>query len=432
MGACRDHVDAGWFERNLPRYTTYPTPARFHAGVEAEAFDAWLAGLVPGTRIDVRLHLPYCRELCWFCACRTQGLRHAGELDIYLDALAAEIRRTAALLPEGVHVGGLRLGGGTPTLLAPDAMRRLADTLRDALPVTEDAVFAVESDPRSLDPARLDALAASGVTEVTLGVTDFAPAVQRAIGRRQDAGATAATIAGLRERGIGRVGVDVVYGLPEQSQASLAAMLAQVLDMRPDRIALTGYMHVPWMAKRQRMIPEASLPDASTRFGLCRMAAGMIRDAGYLPRGAECFERGGAGSPRRAGATVGLGAAAISSFPQGHVQNEGQTARYLALIAGGGGAGTRGVVLRLEDRIRGEAIRRLLSDFRVDLAALRAEYGDLVQVLTPGIALASMRFGGLVLREGDVFAIPQDGVILARAVAHCFDVQGSAGLRPGA
>ena len=437
MGGSRDKIAAGMFERNMPRYNTYPTPAFFHEGVGAADFDAWTAALAPGTRIRLRLQVPYCRALCWFCACRTQALRREEELDAYLAAMHAEIRRTAALLPAGVEVGALQFCGGTPTVLAPEALLRLAGWLRAELPMAGDAGFEVATDPRTLDPARLDALAAAGVTAVMLGVTDFAPRVQRASGRVQDAAETAAAVAGLRARGIGTVGVDIVHGLPLQDRASLAATLAAVLAMRPDRIVLAGYMHVPWMAKRQRMISEACLPDAETRLALRRTAADMIGAAGYLPGGADRFVRApeaevvmGAGLGQEP--VVGIGVATISAFPQGYVQNTLRTARYHVLVGAGLGAGERGVVLGLGDRIRGRAIRMLLRDFRIDLAALRAEYGDFVRVLTPGLALAVARFGTLVERGEDALVIPHEGVILARAVARCFDAQWVSSARPEA
>ncbi len=430
MTALQPSIDAGVMERNLPRYTTYPTPAWFHDGVGAAEFDAWAATLRPGTRMAVRLHVPFCRQICWFCACRTQGVRRTHEVTEYLDALLAEIDRTAGRLGSGAVVTSVHWGGGTPTVLTPAEIACLAGRLRDRLPLAADAEFSVEADPRGLDADRLDALAAAGVTRMTLGVQDFASSVQRAIGRIQAAPETASVIAAARTRGIREIGVDLLYGLPRQDTASLAATLAVVIAMRPERITLSGYSHVPWMAKRQRMIAESSLPRAAARLDLCRLAAGMIAASGYVAAGADRFALPGMRRTDPPEVAIGLGTASISRFPQGYVQNAPRTGDYLARITGGAGAGSRGIALGLEDRIRGRAIEMLLRDFRIDIAALRTEFGDFARVLTPSLNEAVVRFGGLVERREDVLEIVEDGVILARAVACCFDAGGIQILRP--
>jgi oxygen-independent coproporphyrinogen-3 oxidase len=312
--------------------------------------------------------------------------------------------------------------------------------LRERLPVAEGAELAVETDPRSLDAARLDALAAAGVTRVTLGVQDFAPSVQRAIGRRQDAAGTAAVVAALRRRGVGSVAIDLLYGLPGQSGDTLAATVAEVLAMRPERVVLSGYAHVPWMAKRQRMIPEASLPDAAARLEMYCTATGLIGEAGYVPVGTDHFVRPDDPLTRAAtegrlrcvpsgyaedacDAAIGFGATSISHFNQGYVQNALPTSTYQARVAAGTGAGQLGLAFTLEERVRGRAIGMLLCAFRIDLDALRSEFGDFAGLLLPGFAAAAARFGGLVQVSPAGLAIPSDGPILARAVAQCFDAR---------
>jgi oxygen-independent coproporphyrinogen-3 oxidase len=438
MPACPDPVDARLFERNLPRYAIYPCPESFHEGVGAAQFDAWIATLRPGMRAEATLQVPFCRQLCWFCACRTQGVRRPGEVTEYLAALFAEIDRTAARLPAGVAVAALHWGGGTPTILDAEAIVRLAARLRERLPAAEGADFTIEADPRSLDAERLDALAAAGVTSITLGVQDFAPAVQRAIGRRQDAAETAVVVAALRARGVGTVVIDLLYGLPWQDRASLTSTVDRVLEMRPDRIVMSDYAHVPRIAKRQRMIPEASLPGAPARLALYRTAAGLIGSAGYAAVGTDHFVRpqdplaraGTEGRLRRAPcgyavepceAVIGFGVTSISRFPQGYVQNALPTSAYRARVAAGAAAGQRGLALSLEDRIRGRAIEMLLCGFRIDLDVLGAEFGDFVGLLAPGFTAAAARFGALVEVTPAGLAIPRDGAILARAVARYFD-----------
>ncbi|HRW15492.1 MAG: coproporphyrinogen dehydrogenase [Rhodobacteraceae bacterium] len=426
-------------DRKVPRYLSYPTAAQFHEGIGAAQFDLWTEGLTPGSRVDLYVHIPFCPELCWFCACRTQGAPSARAVGGYLDALHREIELVGARMPAGVTVASIHWGGGSPTILQPAQIEALAARLRSALPVEPGTAFRVEVDPRHLQPAGADALAKAGMTGALLGVLDFAPEVQQAVGRRQSVAQTEAAVAMLRSRGVGSVGVELVYGLPHQSIRSLSETLACVLALAPDRIAAFGYAHVPWMAKRQRMIEDRHLPGLAARLALHEAAFGAILAGGYLPVGIDHFARPGdplaraaaSGGLRRgfcgysAGsgdALIGLGVSSISRFPQGFVQNTLQTGVYRSRLAEGRSASRRGIALGLEDRVRARAIEMLMCDFRLDLDALRAQFGDFARLLERGIALAADRFGSAVRRRGGGLEIVADGPLLARLVAQTFDV----------
>ncbi len=437
--AARDLLlESGMLDLTVPRYVSYPTSAQFHDGVGAAHFDGWVRDLAPGSRINLYVHIPFCPQVCWFCACRTQGAPGAAAVGGYMTSLHLEIGRVAALLPAGVTVAAIHWGGGSPTIMTPEQVGALASRLRSALPVAPETAFRIEIDPRNLHADKLDALVDAGMTEASLGVLDFAPDVQTSVGRMQSAAQTEAAVELLRSRGIGSIGVELVYGLPRQSLQSLSDTVARVLALEPDRIGAFGYAHVPWMAKRQRMIEDRHLPDLACRLALREAAATAILARGYVPVGIDHFARPGdplAEAARKGGlsrgccgymavaptALIGFGASSISRFPQGYVQNTLQTNAYRARIAAGEGAGRRGIAFSLEDRVRGRAIERLMCDFRFDLDALRAEFGDFAGLLERGMAEAADRFGGAVRRRGAVLEIVSDGPLLARLVAQTFD-----------
>jgi len=428
--------DAG--EGILPRYMCYPTPDRFSPDVGADQFDGWLAALAPGARIALHIHVPFCRRLCWFCACRTQGVAGEEPVAAYVAALGAEIDRVAALLPEGVAVVAMHWGGGSPTILSPAMIAALHARIRDRLPLGEGLEFSVEIEPDATGTDVMAALAGCGLSRATIGLQDFDPEVQRAIGRAQSPDHLGATVGLLRGLGVAGFAIDVLYGLPCQDEDSLRATCEHVVALAPDRISLTGYAHVPWMAKRQRMIPADSLPGSDLRRDQFRAGSDRLRRAGYAACGVDHFARGGdalaaaAGAgrlrrdllgygDRRADAVVGVGAAAISRFPQGLVQNAVPTGAYSRAVTEGRGAGAAGIALSFEDRIRGRAIEMLLCELRLDLARLRSEFGDFVRVIDAACTAAAEAFGGLVVRTADGLTFGGEDPLLARRIAHFLD-----------
>jgi oxygen-independent coproporphyrinogen-3 oxidase len=428
----------------LPRYICYPTPDRFGPAVGAAQFDDWAAALPPGARIALHIHVPFCSRLCWFCACRTQGVSDTEPVAAYVETLCAEIDRVAAILPDGVSVVAMHWGGGSPTILSPAMIRTLDTRIRDRLPLEDGFEFSVEIEPDSTGTDVMAALADCGLTRAVIGLQDFDPQVQRAIGRAQSPDHLGATFGLLRGLGVEDFSVDVLYGLPRQEEGSLRATCEHVLAVAPARISLSGYAHVPWMAKRQRMIPESSLPGQALRREQFHAAAARLRQAGYAACGVDHFARGGdalsaaagSGSLRRdllgyasapVDAVIGFGAAAISRFPQGLVQNAVQTGGYSAAVAGRRGAGASGIALSLEDRVRGRAIEMLLCDLRLDLARLREEFGDFVRVLDAACAAAAEAFGGLVTRTAEGLMLGGDDPLLARRLARVFDAHAGRG-----
>ncbi|MEM6679780.1 MAG: oxygen-independent coproporphyrinogen III oxidase, partial [Pseudomonadota bacterium] len=414
-------------QRPVPRYTSYPTAPNFDSSVGPGWYAAWLGELAPETPLSLYVHIPFCRRVCWFCACRTQGIRTDEPLKHYLDRLEVEVDRVAGATAAGGDITQIHWGGGSPSMLSADDMLRLARVLKAAFPGAEKAPLMIEVDPRDMDQERLDALPEAGVQSVTVGVQDFAPAVQAAIGRVQGAVMTADVIGALRARGISSIGIDLIYGLPHQTVRSLLTTLEAVLAMAPERIALYGYAHVPWMARRQSMIDAMTLPEASARIELAMAAREMLTAAGYLPVGIDHFARPGdplalAANARQlqrtfqgytadgSAALLAFGASAIGRLPRGLVQNAPTTAAWQAAIDAGDLATVSGTAYGLDDRMRAEAIEDMLCHFRFDAARLTAHYGDMAGPLRREAA-ALME----IAPEGALIPLPQGGFEVAPA-----------------
>jgi oxygen-independent coproporphyrinogen-3 oxidase len=428
----------GLFDARVPRYASYPTAPTFSDRVGAAQMSQWLTAVPKGSAVSLYVHVPFCRRLCWFCASRTQGTASGQPVQAYVDSLLAEVRLVARHLPDGLRLSRLHWGGGTPTLLSPSQIARLADAIDKVLPFDAGHEFSVEIDPNEIDDARLDALAAAGMTRASVGVQDFDPLIQTAIGRNQSFEITQGAVEGLRARGIGGLDMDLLYGLPFQTVERIEAGTRQVLSLRPDRLALYGYAHVPSVARRQAMIPVEALPDPESRLVLAEAAARLLSAAGYQPIGIDHF-----GLPQDAltraavekrlrrnfqGYTddaapvlIGLGASAISRFPQGYAQNAAATAAYQGAVRGNRLAVTRGHAFQGDDVLRGRIIEALMCDFSADLGAIAERCGvpgQQARALARGLDSA---FPGATRMHGSTLTITPEARVAVRLIARHFD-----------
>lgn len=398
----------------------------------------WIQQIPQESAISLYLHVPFCRRLCWFCACRTQGTSTDAPVLAYAESLKAELELFRRNLPKGVRLSRLHWGGGTPTMLPAPVMRDIAALVFDIAPLAEGGEFSVEIDPNEIDDARLDALADAGMTRASIGVQDFDPEIQAIIGRDQSFDITKSTADALRARGISSLNADILYGLPNQSQRRIADSIQKLLSLNPDRIALYGYAHVPWMARRQQMIPSDTLPRPEERLDLFETARRLLIWDGYDEIGIDHFARPHDGLAKAAKAgklrrnfqgytddtspvLVGLGASSISRFPQGFAQNVSGTAQWKKSIDAGQFATARGHAFTPADHWRGRAIEALMCDFRVSRDELMMRYGapkaDLRKVLDEIV----LRFGGFVRPSAEGLEITQEGRPLTRMIAALFD-----------
>ncbi len=437
-GMGRD-IQAKYAGRAVPRYTSYPTAPHFRPGFPEADWRGWLGATAPDVPVSLYLHVPFCRQMCWYCGCNMKLAARYGPVADYVETLLAEIELVAAALPGRMRVGHLHWGGGTPTALEPADLARVMERLHARFDIIPGAEIAIESDPRSLTAGMIATIGRLGFTRASFGVQEFDPAVQAAINRIQPPDMVARAVDGLRGAGVAGINFDLIYGLPHQTVASLTGTVAACVGMAPDRIALFGYAHVPWMAKNQRMIPEVALPGGAARAAQAEAAAGALVVAGYQAVGLDHFARPGdalaeaarSGRLRRnfqgyttdaAATLIGMGATAIGRAPQGFVQNIAETGAWARAVRAGRLPVARGLALDGDDRLRGHVIERIMCDGAVDLDAAGERFGA-----APGwwagedAELATLAGDGVLTRSGARVALTPAGQGLARVVAAVFD-----------
>lgn len=427
------------YDLRLPRYTSYPTAPHFTPAVDAGTYGRWLSELPAELPLSLYLHIAYCEEMCWFCGCHTKITKKYAPVADYLDALLREVDLVAAHLPARMTAQHVHFGGGSPTILSAEDFKRTMDHLRSHFDLADGAEVAVELDPRTADEDYVVAMAEAGVTRASVGVQDFNAKVQEAVNRIQPYDLVERVIGWLRKHGIAEVNMDLMYGLPHQTVASVLETIDQAMELAPRRISLFGYAHVPWMRKHQTLLPTESLPDMAERWAQYEAAHERLERHGYVPVGLDHFARGDddmaialkEGRLHRnfqgyttdaAPALIGLGASGIGSLPQGYVANEGELHAYKRTVRQGGLATKRGIAVTPDDVLRRAIIERLMCDLSVDLDAVAAEHGRSgAEFAFELAALADMVNDGVVVLEGRRIRITDAGRPLVRAVAAKFD-----------
>ncbi|MFN3075665.1 MAG: oxygen-independent coproporphyrinogen III oxidase [Alphaproteobacteria bacterium] len=427
------------YELRLPRYTSYPTAPHFSPAVTGGDYGRWLGELPPDTALSLYLHIAYCAELCWFCGCHTKITKRYAPVQDYLEVLLEEVDLVAARLSDRRPVRHVHFGGGSPTILSPADFSRAIAHLRERFSWTETVEVAVELDPRTTRQDFVETMAASGVNRVSLGIQDFDPVVQQAIHRVQPREMSEQVVGWLRQYGIFEINLDLVYGLPYQTEAGLGSTVEQAVSLRPSRVSLFGYAHVPWMKKHQRLIPEKALPDTETRWRQYEMATARLQELGYVAIGLDHFalpEDGLTVAQRErrlhrnfqgyttdaAGVLLGLGASGIGSLPQGYVANEGDIEAYKRLIRSGQLAVRRGIAVSDDDRLRRAIIERLMCDLAVDVAEIAGSHGVSMDSFdTEMNAMAGLEQDGILRRDGNRIVVTDEGRPLVRAVCAVFD-----------
>jgi oxygen-independent coproporphyrinogen-3 oxidase len=432
-----------------PRYTSYPTADRFVEAFGAEEYGQVLEGrshglgaaIGPRRPLALYVHLPFCASVCYYCACNKVITRDRSRADEYLDALEVEVALHAtALADAGTVVSQLHLGGGTPTFLSDLQLSRLMALLQRSFVLAPGAERAIEVDPRTVDPSRLEVLASLGFDRLSLGVQDFDRQVQEAVHRVQPFEEVAALMASARRIGFESINVDLIYGLPSQSGDSFARTLEQVCGIRPDRIALYAYAHLPERFKPQRRIDVAALPPANQKAAMLRMAIGTFLARGYDYIGMDHFALAGdalAAAKRQGrlhrnfqgyttqpdGDLIGLGVSAIGQIGACHAQNAKTLPKYYDALRQGRFATERGLALDRDDLLRRAVIMAIMCQGQViyesieaaHLVDFRKAFADELQRLRP------LELRGLVTLEHDGFRVTPAGWYVVRAVAMTFD-----------
>lgn len=411
----------------VPRYTSYPTAPHFSAAVDETEYRSWLRALPPDEPVSIYLHIPFCRDMCWYCGCHTTATRRRAPVSRNAAILAREIELVATAVGRKLTAAHLHWGGGSPTSLAPDDVALIHGALKRTFEFGPMAEGAVEIDPRTITPELAGAFARAGVNRASFGVQSLDPRVQAAINRIQDFDTVAAAVRMLRERGVPAINFDLIYGLPFQTVQSCLDTVEQALRLQPDRLAVFGYAHVPEFKAHQRKIDEAALPGPAERHEQAESIARALTARGYRQIGLDHFAPPGdslaaaaeAGTLHRnfQGYTtdpcrtlIGFGVSAIGRLPQGFVQNATRIPDYERRVAGGHLATVRGYRLDSDDRRRARVIEQLMCDYRADVSGLEAP-------------LEKLESEGIIRRSGNLIELVEEARPLVRVVAAAFDAK---------
>ncbi len=429
----------------VPRYTSYPTAPHFSADVGTDTYANWLGNVGNGDAASLYMHVPFCQAMCWYCGCFTKVVNRYSPVSEYVKALLAETDIVRYHLGGEPDVRFIHWGGGSPTILSADDFGRIVARLHRNFRIAEDAEVALEMDPRTMTQAHVRALAHAGVNRVSMGVQDFDSTVQQAINRVQPFDITARVVDWLRDAEIDAVNLDLMYGLPHQTEALITSMTEKALSLQPTRIALFGYAHVPWMKAHQRLIDEATLPDLEARWRQAKLAAEMLQAAGYIRIGLDHFAQPNdplakpdAGTVRRnfqgyttddADSLIGFGASAIGTLPTGYVQNVASIKSYRETVMMGKLATVRGLELSNDDRLRRTVIEQIMCALEVDLESACRAFGVEEAYLDEAIAsLQPLAADDLLEITGRRIKVTERGRPLVRTAAAAFDSYLAAGM----
>ena len=428
-------------ERNLPRYTSYPTAVAFEAAAGEGEARAWLAATRADQALSAYVHVPFCKRLCWYCGCQTSVFHEYDRVRAFFQTLSLEVDLWADAI--GPHAGltHLHFGGGSPNALSAEDFRALVGHMVRRFGLRPGAEVAAELDPGLLSEPFIDAAGEAGVTRVSLGVQTFDPEVQAKVNRIQPFDMVAGVNERLRKVGIGAINFDLMYGLPGQTPENVAASAEAAAALRPDRLAVFGYAHVPWMKKHQVMIREADLADSDGRWAQAEAADETLRAAGYVRIGLDHYAlpddpltvAAAEGRLRRnfqgytddpAPVLIPVGPSSIGRFAEGFLQNAPTTDLWGREVEAGRLPVARRLAVTAEDELRSAVIERLMCDLTVDVGALCTAHGFDAGALDEALAGATaLQADGLCVVDGRRVTVPPEAHRVMRVAAACFDAR---------
>src|SRR5690554_2244004 len=433
------------YDRPGPRYTSYPTAPQFH---QAFAMDDYVAAAKASNaeaapkNLSVYIHIPFCKSLCYYCACN-KIITHKTERAVeYLEYLKREIAMQGALFDSSRKLTQLHLGGGTPTYLTSEQLAELMDSLREHfnLDDSDEHEFSLEVDPRTVAPVQIHQLRALGFNRLSFGVQDFDEAVQAAVNRLQSEEQTRELVRAAREARFRSVSVDLIYGLPLQTVQSFDATLSKIIDMRPDRIAAYSYAHLPELVRAQKLIRPQDMPPPERKLELLELTIARLTAAGYVYIGMDHFalpddelvlarengtlQRNFQGYSTHADCDlIGIGVSSIGKVGDSYSQNVKETAQYYARLDSGMLPIHRGYNLSEDDVLRREVILDLMCQGRIDFCKFEDHYGiDFKSYFADALdQLAEPVADGLVAIEDNELLLLPEGQLMLRNVAMAFD-----------
>lgn len=421
-----------------PRYTSYPTALEFHEAFTAAEFDR-ACSRYPQRHLSLYIHIPFCHTLCYYCGCNKLITRHAHKADEYLDLLEIEITQRAHLLQDR-KVTQLHLGGGTPTFLSKVQISRLMTMLREAFQLEAQAEISIEIDPREIELDILDSLRQEGFNRVSIGVQDFDKTVQKAVNREQDQTFITALVEHAKNLGFRSTNLDLIYGLPHQNCSSFADTLEHVIKMKPGRLSVFNYAHMPNLFPAQRKIKDDTLPSPQEKLLMLEQTIQMLTEAGYQFIGMDHFalpddelavaQRQGILHRNFQGYTtqgecdlLGLGVSAISMIGDCYAQNQKVLKEYYRDVTEHHYALWKGVQLDADDLLRREVIKSLICNFSLDKKIIERTYKiNFDEYFAEDIALLQCFIDDdLVELNVDSISVTLKGRLLIRNICMCFD-----------
>jgi oxygen-independent coproporphyrinogen-3 oxidase len=431
------------FDVNGPRYTSYPTADRFVEAFDAEAYRSWLGRRTIGgigRALSLYVHIPFCNTICYYCGCNKIITKDHGRSGKYIKYLGRELAMQAEALDGGRDVVQLHWGGGTPTFLSHDEMRRLMELTHKYFRLQTNGEYSIEVDPRKVDRETVKVLAELGFNRMSVGVQDFDPSVQVAVNRVQSLDETRVVIESAREFGFKSVSVDLIYGLPKQNVIGFNHTLDEVIKLSPERLSVYNYAHLPGHFKPQRRISEADLPSADARLHILQTAIRRLTDAGYVFIGMDHFakpedelsvaqrqgrlHRNFQGYSTHAEADLlAFGVSAISKVGPTYGQNYRTLDEYYDCLDRGVLPVMRGLELSADDLLRRSIIQALMCHFELSLESIEiAHLIDFKAYFASEIAdLRAMEEAGLLEIADRWITVLPKGRMLVRAIAMVFD-----------
>ncbi|GMM89589.1 MULTISPECIES: oxygen-independent coproporphyrinogen III oxidase [Vibrio] len=421
-----------------PRYTSYPTALEFHEAFTVSDYDM-ACTQYPERPLSLYVHIPFCHKLCYYCGCNKVITRHSHKADEYLDVIEHEIRQRAALL-QGREVTQLHFGGGTPTFLSKAQITRLMMILRDEFNFTQDAEISIEVDPREIELDMLDHLRSEGFNRLSIGVQDFNKEVQKLVNREQDEEFIIAMVQRAKDLGFRSTNLDLIYGLPKQTQALFAETLKQVLEMKPGRLSVFNYAHMPQLFAAQRKIKDEDLPKAEEKMAILQDTIATLTGAGYQFIGMDHFalpedelavaQREGILHRNFQGYTtqgecdlIGFGVSAISMVGDAYAQNQKELKKYYAQVNELRHALWKGVALDNDDLLRREVIKQLICNFKLDKTQIESEFSvNFNRYFKEDLELLQTFINDELVEVDDKeIRVTLRGRLLIRNICMCFD-----------
>ena len=421
-----------------PRYTSYPTALEFHEAFTVADYDM-ACTQYPERPLSLYVHIPFCHKLCYYCGCNKVITRHSHKADEYLDVIEHEIRQRASLL-NGREVTQLHFGGGTPTFLTKIQITRLMMILREEFNFTADAEISIEVDPREIELDVLDHLRNEGFNRLSIGVQDFNKEVQKLVNREQDEEFIIAMVKRAKELGFRSTNLDLIYGLPKQTQALFAETLKQVLEMKPGRLSVFNYAHMPQLFAAQRKIKDEDLPEPKEKMAILQDTIETLTGAGYQFIGMDHFalpedelavaQREGILHRNFQGYTtqgeadlIGFGVSAISMVGDAYAQNQKELKKYYAQVNDLRHALWKGVALDSDDLLRREVIKQLICNFKLDKTMIESEFSvNFNRYFKEDLGLLQTFINDELVEVDDKeICVTLRGRLLIRNICMCFD-----------